>query len=429
MPTYTDDLSDGNAETQQQDEPPLEIVIECWGCGLDITDSEYHRLSRGPVCNDCIGECGNCGNAFNRNSGSEHANVGLEIMCNRCTRNDYRWCDGCQEWTHLDDYRYIECESIYRCQYCTDNNYVYCQDCDQYHCDECYSQCESGIGRSVHDYSYRPTPLFHALDGEIENAPRVTHEINKVSRTYAKVPFMGLEVEVECRGGSSTYRQGAELLGEHPDFRDLVYLKTDGSLQYGFEIVTHPMTLGWAMQNFPWRGFAELSHLGFDAWDTNTCGLHIHVSRDGFQSESHQARFVHFIVRNAAFMEFLAGRSNSRWSSFDRSQLRDIKEKVRRACNSDRYLAVNLQNQSTLEVRIFRSSLNTARIKMCMQLVHAVIRYTDNLTARDFVQGKAFTDGAFVEWIKQNTDTYSILAEYLKEWYVPFLNGSHEIGE
>ena len=90
-----------------------------------------------------------------------------------------------------------------------------------YNADGCDGDCQEGRdaygNRIIHDYSYRPDALFHSTD--------------KNERLY-----FGLEIEVEDPRTLSESSEYAHRL----EGMELAYLKHDGSLSCGYEIVTHP---------------------------------------------------------------------------------------------------------------------------------------------------------------------------------------------
>ncbi len=62
-----------------------------------------------------------------------------------------------------------------------------------------------------------------------------------------------------------------------------IYCKHDGSLEDGFEIVTHPMSLEYHEKHMPWAAvLQEAVSMGYRSHQAGTCGLHIHVSRSAF---------------------------------------------------------------------------------------------------------------------------------------------------
>lgn len=395
----------------------------CIGCRLAFEGEPSAELNAGTVCEDCHGVCMQCEGSYNRQSGAFHAHNDNGEACASCTRNYFTMCNVCEEWEHNDNTVYVDGYGERVCEACLSDRFWYCDDCDRYIYDS-WDHDECGMDGLVRDYSYKPTPIFNHTQQEFDNAKSILQDTENVMRKYRKIPYLGFELEVECTGGRDTYREGAKLYEDS----DIVYLKTDGSLNYGFEMVSHPMTLDWAMENFPWDSLAMLEAKGFEAWTTSTAGIHVHVSRDGFESESHQAKFVHFFIRNEAFLSWLAGRSNSRWAKFDPEHTKGIKDKLRRRRDSDRYMAVNLLNSGTLEVRIFRASLKPERLQMNLQLVDAVVRYTERLTTLEMVQGQGFSSESFMRWIN-GQPRYEQLNDYLMRWVEPFTVGAEQIGE
>lgn len=411
-------------EVEEVDEP---AEFLCAGCHSTIAGEPSATLNVGTVCEDCHGTCMDCSTDFNMNSGSPHASTDDGYACGRCTRNNWMYCAHCSDWASNDSGAYVQYLGSV-CEYCRDNAFTWCEGCDEYreqddydHFDNCNT---SGL---VHDYSYRPTPGFHHTLIEYDNARIIEQESQDTLRKYRKIAYMGFELEVECESDRNSYRNGAESFGSISE----VYLKGDGSLNYGFEIVTHPMTLDYAMGGLAqplWDTIEALGSKGFSAWETSTAGLHVHVSRDGFACESHQARFVHFVHRNEEFLSWLAGRGKSRWASYSKEQLQNLRGKLRRQYNSERYMAVNLNNSGTLEVRIFRASTEPLRIKMALQLVDAIVNYTEKLSANQMVLGKAFSSESFIQWVSPQA-RYAILTDYLTRWVEPFQSGLPQIGE
>jgi hypothetical protein len=264
----------------------------------------------------------------------------------------------------------------------------------------------------INDYGYKPNPVFHHLDSEFEQAPVILKDSVDAIRKYRQIAYLGLEIEVECDGGRNDFTNGTELFS---NLENTLYLKQDGSLHNGFEIVTHPMTLAWATEHFPFELVEKLSEYSFDAWGTSTAGIHVHVSRDAFIGDSHQGRFINLITRNQSFFTALAGRTSNQWAKFDRDNLKNINRRIKRIYHSDRYSAVNVQNVPTLEVRIFRSSLSKRRLLMVMQLVDACVKYTENLTVKEYISGNAFDYEQFADWVSLQAD-YETLNEYILEF-------------
>src|SRR5439155_8451606 len=121
-------------------------------------------------------------------------------------------------------------------------------------CDDCRD--DEDRGGLVYDYSYKPVPVFHGI-GPL---------------------FLGPEIEVQTPHDRDW--ECAELACNH--LGSLGYLKTDSSINGGFEIVTHPMSYPWAIENFPWHMLTQLDGMG--CYASESTGIHVHVSRAAFGS-------------------------------------------------------------------------------------------------------------------------------------------------
>jgi hypothetical protein len=399
-------------DDEQEQEAIPDTPWQCRGCNSDNIGREnlgFIGLS-GHVCNRCDAVCHSCDNHFNRNSGASHASdYDNNEYCHRCTRDNWLQCNYCRDWEPRNGDGRWNRQGNFACYGCRDEDHTYCDDCDEWvHDNDSGHDCNNPL---INDYSYKPVPIFHHTEDEWANASIILKDTALVMRKYRQIAYLGLEIEVECGGSNSDYTNGAKLFD---DCDDLIYLKHDGSLNNGFEIVTHPMTLDWAMNNFPYDLMDKLSNK-FDSWYSDNAGIHIHVSRDAFVSDSHQARFVNLITRNQDFFQALAGRESRQWARFDMDNLKHINNRIKRTYHTDRYSAVNLQNTPTLEVRIFKSSLNERRLKMSMQLVDACVKYTEKLSTQDMVFGNAFDWKIFADWVSLQA-RYEILNEYIVEF-------------
>ena len=177
-----------------------------------------------------------------------------------------------------------ECDTVdcYSCGDEIDEGDVIHDDGDSI-CQACYDSreedrsSEQERSQYINDHDYKPAPLFHNDNGKRSREPALVN-------TFPK-PYVGIEIEVESTRSSVDLGNYAEMV--HDNCGGLVYNKTDGSINHGFEMVTHPMTLGYAQNHLDglWSSFTLLRKAGFRAWQTSTCGLHIHISRNSFLDE------------------------------------------------------------------------------------------------------------------------------------------------
>ncbi len=179
----------------------------------------------------------------------------------------------------------------------------------------------------------------------------------------------GVEMEVEVRGSISDHAR--TVLNKCVDKQGkFVILKTDGSLEHGFEIVSAPMDFDSHMTS--WGDYFAHGTAGLTAWDTGTCGLHIHVTRAEL-SHLQLGKMIVFVNDPAhkKFIETIAGRDPSRWAAFRPSW----KHGKSRGRDSERYSAINLGNEDTVEFRIFRGTVKAATFYKALQFVDALVEY------------------------------------------------------
>ena len=276
---------------------------------------------------------------------SEYDHLG-EHVCSRCVDDYYRWCDGCGELFHEEEGGWSEEDDCW-----------YCDSCTPVH--------------SIQSYGYRPDPEF---DGVQDFGP-----------------FLGVELEVD--DGRDKHQAAMEV---QEAARGRLYCKHDGSLNDGYEIVSHPATLERHIQSGIWAEAVRcsLAHV-FRSHDTDTSGLHIHFSRSFFgerdtdQADACYYRLMVVFQSLECELERFARRRRSRWARFSSNDYKSFDappgEKGRLVKDQeygDRYKALNFNNRHTLEVRIFRGSLNLETLYATMALVDGLARLARSWTTR-----------------------------------------------
>ena len=190
---------------------------ECTLCACDIQVDDVFFTTDGnsyPLCADCKMICERCDDVGSVDDSFHDVNG--DMWCQSCTEQRAYWCEGCNEYNSYGTSYIVDRQESW-CESCTSDAY-WCDDCDEWNADGC-DTCSDNSSRLVHDYNYRPDAIFHSTD--------------KNERL-----FFGIEVEVEAGRNYELASEYAYRLEE----LDLAYLKSDGSLTCGFEIVTHPMS-------------------------------------------------------------------------------------------------------------------------------------------------------------------------------------------
>ncbi|MGN0692117.1 MAG: amidoligase family protein [Oscillospiraceae bacterium] len=161
-----------------------------------------------------------------------------------------------------------------------------------------------------------------------------------------------------------------------------IFIKTDGSLDEGMEIVTHPMTLEYHCHTMPWKEITSKAiSIGYLSHKTSTCGLHVHVNRNAFGSDRYEqdmvvSRILFFIERFWQEMLKFSRRTEQQinhWAA--RYGIKDNPQQVMdnaKSTGKGRYACINLCNYYTIEFRIFRGTLKYNTLIATLQMVERI---------------------------------------------------------
>jgi len=248
---------------------------------------------------------------------------------------------------------------------------------------------ENSNSSVIRNYSYKPTTQFISMPYDSKD-----------------VPFFGIELEVEKMDKSETQRHVMASKIENKAW----YFKNDGSLNNGFEIVSHPLTFSYikhSAKDFE-SALNELSNNAYNSYNANTCGMHIHISKKAFGTWQ-LYKFMKFFAENVPFIVAISQRKMEKlvqWANIEDNDDNALMYKAKKKeGNSARYVAINLQNYSTIEVRIFRGTLNFQSFMKNIEFVHALYMFTKEC--------KIITLDSFKEYIA-NSCEYSNLKKFIK---------------
>ena len=294
-------------------------------------------------------------------------------LCPTCLENETRVCSNCLDRIWADDDYGDASRSL--CQSCYDRYYTQCDHCGRvisyddacytYDDDEtplCYSCYERGQHKLkiIHDYCYKPEPIFYG------SGPR----------------FFGVELEID-EGGELTSNAREILEAGNKSGEEVIYIKHDGSLSEGLEIVTHPASLDYHMNTLPWPEILETArNLNYRSHQCGSCGLHCHVSREAFgPTEQTQdaaiARVLFFVEKNwEELLKFSrrTPRQLERWAARYgyKDQPQEILDHAKKGYHAGRYTCVNLENENTIEFRMFRGTLKLNTLLATLQMVDRI---------------------------------------------------------
>lgn len=330
--------------------------LTCPHCGQ--TRPELHSFNGQRLCSDCLEAltetCDCCGQQFMRNEIHREQDLSLCLPC----LSAYDYCVQCGRLVPAGELRYRGHDG---------------------YCDSCLADRCSGQG--IESYYYKPEPIFF---GE--------------GRRY-----LGVELEVDEGGESDSRARQLMRLVNHT--HEHIYIKHDGSLTDGMEIVTHPMTLDYHISMMPWAELLrEAVHMGYCSHKSCTAGLHVHVNRSAFgrataEQEDVIARILFFVENHWNELLKFSRRTQDQieqWASrYGRKD--DPKAVLDHAKKNhyQRYKCVNLTNGSTIEFRMFRGTLKLNTLLATLQMVDRICdvalllsdQEVQNLTWTDFVSG------------------------------------------
>lgn len=332
-----------------------------------------------------------------------------EYVCDDCyrTRDDLAMCDSCGIILNVVDGR---------------------ENCGKFFCQDCFEEVKRDIYANVLGYHRFDDWHFQYTKGE------QAHNL-----------VTGVELEVEHVYGNEIQQNDVVWeLNKMLGFNTIC--SRDGSINDGFEIVSQPFSLAFIRENEETikKALNFLIENGYRGDQVDTCGLHLHINRKAFgntkkeQNENIDKLILFFETYKQELFRF-SRRSASklqRWAKFlsdykhvnvneDSNEAKRLKslDYIGKTKSSigERYCAVNLMNDNTVEIRIFKSSLNYKTLFATIELIHTLVRRIVNAeNISDFNWNNVVNDED-CRYLKEYCDLRGIetdkeLIDY-SEWY------------
>ena len=412
----------------------------------DIVLFEYDGVENLPILCDNLDlhfvECENCGKWLQRDIDDIYITGDSgNHFCEHCSQYLF-WCDHCEQWQEYEDdlctvnTRYgQECW----CQCCTDNNAFYSEHSEEYfsdrdfNCTDVYDEYGNSFSATTDEacdnyywceecQEYYTSDAFdHDSDMCLEcaesNSNTATinrYHTSKSNNTlkyfgvskYVNWCGIGFELEVDTTYENKCRNQQNLLNALKEKFGDRITFESDGSLDYGFEIISAPHTKD-EMNVVDWAELMQIcKDYGYRSHDTNTCGLHFHVSGYMFgatKEKQHDtiAKVITFYERYFEdFVKLSRRGSVTRWAKkygVDTSNINYCKNICKQivlnhSTESDydeRYRAINLTNCDdnglfkTVEFRINRGTLNYNTFRASYNLILTMIKNAKKIEWND----------------------------------------------
>jgi hypothetical protein len=218
---------------------------------------------------------------------------------------------------------------------------------------------------SILNYDAKPLPIFQQ---------------EPTRGTYT----MGIELEIELHPATSESTKTKVVRAIKHILKHHGYIKHDGSLTNGVEIVSYPAPLVHHLYSAPWKTLMEfLLSIGCASERAGSCGMHVHMNRNFFKLEDaviisklldvHSEKILKMTRRDDAW--------NKKYSKFSSdtgmSTTDTLQEKYK-------YMALR-RTPSTYEIRCLNGTLHYEKFMALMQLVDVLVKASKDRT--DILEG------------------------------------------
>lgn len=383
--------------------------------------SRMINTKKGTICLDCYKKyyyhCIRCDSTFERDGteidwrrmqGIADPAGRQELLCPRCFKEHALKCSTCSGWM-LDT-------SAHRLRNSTKPI-----------CYDCYALQV----QDIQSFNFKPR-RFNKLVGKHETSPPREDAL-----------LFGVELEMEPLSSSMYDRDEMAAIMLKLCGRDKFFVKHDGTVRSGIELVSNPFSWQWLKENKEYMQsvFKEIAKRKYSARHTGNAGFHVHLTKKAFGT-FHLYKFLQFYYKASvqAFIKLVSERRTGwQYASFRVEDSgvhtkRVAKEKINMipASRSSRdsttqvmrHSAISLMFEPTVEVRIF-AGVDTMSIFMKnMEFIRSTYDFTRDCTLNDLVITR------YIHYImdRKNRNKYQTLIKFLanspnmKEQYIQSYN-------
>jgi hypothetical protein len=382
----------------------------CHNCDKEII-KDFEDTDGNNLCESCFHEeyffCAECGEITSL--GESELDKNEELICPSCFERHYFRCENCesifsQDESHGNSYHGLFCGECFfeDHEYCSECNEIICLSSNDYEIidDECLCQhcAEShNSNRSIQDY--------HASKNRTKKFFRSKKDVKDLKE------FFGLELEVESYEGNNLESTAQDIIDLNNSF---LHCEEDGSLDDGFEIITEPFSRLWYRENKDLfeKAIDILQENEFSSFKSGNCGIHIHISKKSFET-LHLYKMLKFFYdpENFKFIKLISQRGSA--TTYFQHETKDVPEMIDLAktkkSDGSRYTYANLTNSSTIEIRIFRGTLNKTSFFKNFDFIFGLIDFTKESGIKDV------TPQNFMKYMELHKKEYSAFNNFYKK--------------
>lgn len=254
--------------------------------------------------------------------------------------DEFYCCDKCNKIYHINDL--IEYSSGYICRECDDG-------LPEYH---------------THEYTN-----FLTTENEATNQ------------------YYGIELEIECNKDSKVKPITQSIV---PIIENEFVLERDYSLKNGFEMISYPFSYDYMMTNLEstLKELYENLESSINK-ESNTAGMHIHLTRQNYRHAFNMVCLIEYYQRELTILSNREGSRLKRWAKFltDKFDHDLLSERMIESYydNKDRYVACNVSNKHTIEIRIFNATDDYKEILGRIEIISNLSEYAKENSIDNFM--------------------------------------------
>ncbi len=318
----------------------------------------------------------------------------------------YEYCRNCGTWHRQEELIHHTRDVV--CLACSNTYYHECLECNgtfnisvlrlnesgELNC----GSCRTNTGKLIYSYDYKPSPIYNKM-------------------AYENTRYLGIELEIEVNEDDECdemaqkiktwLKQQSTVLNTGKKLDKLIYLKNDGSLENGIEIVFHPFTLKSLHKHFPIKTFLEFIDK-HEAEVNERCGMHVHVSKEKISPKS-LLNGKWFFYKCSPYLKKFSGRNDFNYCRFEDRPTNDPYRQ-----EHGRRTALNIAGSTkTLEIRLFRATLDYKKFMANVQFSDAVVAYMQREGAaflRTASSSRVWND--FIDYAKKD-GRYKFMTDFI----------------
>lgn len=281
----------------------------------------------------------------------------------------------------------------YMCQSALqDSKYRTCTSCGNIAHNSSFIRLCEQCGTIQEDHSKERDYVSGYHDCNHWKAIRLSHETEEHD-------LLGCELEVDCGEGSDASEVAYQDLRSYDCVADI---QSDGSLQEGFEVITHPCTHGYLKVNM---GDLLTDAVYYQDYDNHhKAGFHVHVSRSSLPGVSDCKKLDYFVHKYKEQVCEIANRRSDEWARFTKDPSNGIHGDSFGTSHT-RYSAINFENSRTVEFRVFSQPTTKRRLQIYLDFVQSLVEF---VRMSDVIDGDAW--GKYSRYVKANKARFDVLA-------------------